>query len=269
MGLRKEVIQALQQTSDWKESVRFFIDGDSLAAYSTDGQVITADANGALPDQDGVTPQIGDSAVLDFDAPHIDTGFYIITAVGDGSSPFVFTRRNDFNTDDKVTAGVRVVIEEGTLFGGKRIKLVTEDPITLNTTPIDFEREEAIVRSNAAPTVNDDSTQGYLTGWTWVNEAADTTYILVDATPGAAIWKQTDASASGETRVIDIFSASAAQTLFVLSATPISIAKVALRVNGAGYERSVDYTLSSNQITWTDAAFVLGAGDIVEIDYQV
>lgn len=73
----------------------------------------------------------------------------------------------------------------------------------------------------------------------------------------------------GENRNIEVFASGAGQTLFVLSSVPISISKVALRVNGIGYERTVDYTLASNQVTWTDAAFVLEVGDTVEIDYQV
>ena len=44
----------------------------------------------------------------------------------------------------------------------------------------------------SAPTINDDSDDDYEVGSTWVNISADKSYICVDATVGAAIWRQTD-----------------------------------------------------------------------------
>lgn len=48
-----------------------------------------------------------------------------------------------------------------------------------------------IGKTNSAaipPTVTDDSTQGYTEGSIWVDTVTNTSYILVDATPAAAIW---------------------------------------------------------------------------------
>lgn len=44
--------------------------------------------------------------------------------------------------------------------------------------------------ASAAPTVNDDSGDGYSPGSFWVNTASDLAYICVDASSGAAVWKQ-------------------------------------------------------------------------------
>ncbi len=41
-----------------------------------------------------------------------------------------------------------------------------------------------------APTINDDSGDGYSIGSFWVDTATDTGYMLMDATVGAAVWKQ-------------------------------------------------------------------------------
>lgn len=41
-----------------------------------------------------------------------------------------------------------------------------------------------------APTVNDDSADGYAVGSVWVDTVTDTGYMLMDATVGAAVWKQ-------------------------------------------------------------------------------
>lgn len=42
-----------------------------------------------------------------------------------------------------------------------------------------------------APGVNDDSGDGYSVGSVWIDTTADDAYICLDATSGAAVWKQT------------------------------------------------------------------------------
>ena len=44
------------------------------------------------------------------------------------------------------------------------------------------------IESASAPTVTDDSADGYQTGAIWVNTTSDTVYVLVDATAGSAVW---------------------------------------------------------------------------------
>jgi hypothetical protein len=52
----------------------------------------------------------------------------------------------------------------------------------------------ATLKSNlsaaAAPTVNDDSGDGYAPGSLWLDLTADEAYICLDSTLGAAVWKQ-------------------------------------------------------------------------------
>lgn len=138
MGLRKSDVAA-----DWKDSVRFVIDGSGLPVYTRNGNVIMRTGNGALPAQDGVTPVVGDSAAVDFASPHLDSGIYRVTQVGSASLPFVLTRRDDFKAGVAVTAGIRFSVEEGTIFGGEEVRLATVDPIEVNVTPLDFELVEA------------------------------------------------------------------------------------------------------------------------------
>lgn len=38
------------------------------------------------------------------------------------------------------------------------------------------------------PTVNDDSTRGYVLGSTWINTATNAAFVCVNRTPGAAVW---------------------------------------------------------------------------------
>ena len=43
--------------------------------------------------------------------------------------------------------------------------------------------------ATAAPTVNDDSGDGYRVGSRWIDVTNDRSYVLLDATLGAAIWR--------------------------------------------------------------------------------
>lgn len=47
------------------------------------------------------------------------------------------------------------------------------------------------VANVAAPTVNDDSSAGFVVGDTWVDETNDKAYIALDVTVGAAVWTET------------------------------------------------------------------------------
>lgn len=48
--------------------------------------------------------------------------------------------------------------------------------------------------ASAAPTVNDDTTQGYVVGSWWFDTTGNETYVCTDVSTGAAVWKQAGAS---------------------------------------------------------------------------
>ncbi|MDF2379572.1 MAG: hypothetical protein P1V18_05145 [Candidatus Gracilibacteria bacterium] len=54
-------------------------------------------------------------------------------------------------------------------------------------------------RDTVAPGVTDDSGDGYDVGDFWIDETANTAYVLVDSTVGAADWNQIDAGGGGST----------------------------------------------------------------------
>lgn len=45
--------------------------------------------------------------------------------------------------------------------------------------------------ASAAPTVNNDTTEGYSVGSVWIDTTADEAYRCLDATEGAAVWTET------------------------------------------------------------------------------
>ena len=52
--------------------------------------------------------------------------------------------------------------------------------------------------ASVAPTVNEDSGDGYAVGSVWVDTTADKIYILTDDTVGAAVWRQVDVTSHND-----------------------------------------------------------------------
>lgn len=62
-----------------------------------------------------------------------------------------------------------------------------------------YEAVKSNLSASAAPTVNEDSGDGYAVGSIWIDTTADKAYVLLDATVGAAVWIEiTQASGTGD-----------------------------------------------------------------------
>lgn len=109
----------------------------ALPAYTRVGNVLTANANGALT-VDGSLVAVGDRILQAHGAAGADNGFYDVTAAGAGGAVFVLTRSSDADTSAKIASGITVVAAQGTANAGKMYRLTTADPITLNTTALTF-----------------------------------------------------------------------------------------------------------------------------------
>lgn len=97
----------------------------SVAAYTGAAGVLTANANGAIGAQDGVTLAVGDVVLLAEDkaAEAKDAGPYVVTALGGASAKFVLTRCDWWATGATLQQGSIIEIGgEGTLFGGSSWK---------------------------------------------------------------------------------------------------------------------------------------------------
>lgn len=106
------------------------------------GATLTANANGALAAQDGVTLIAGDRLLVKNQASAFQNGIYTVTQVGSGSTPFILTRStdNDSSTSSppRVSTGNFTFIEEGSVNGGTGWVLTTALPITMGTTNLVF-----------------------------------------------------------------------------------------------------------------------------------
>jgi len=109
----------------------------ALAAYTAAAGVITANANGALGNIDGVAVAAGDKVLLTLGATASDNGLYIITSLGGASAKFVLTRAPDWATGSTIKSGTVVQLgPEGTAFPSYEWKVLNSgDPVVDTTDP--------------------------------------------------------------------------------------------------------------------------------------
>jgi hypothetical protein len=131
----KAYVDAAAYAIDWKASVRVATTANLVATRVVN--VLTADANGALS-VDGVSPTVGNRILVKNQTAGDDNGVYVVTDAGSGGTPYVLTRSTDADVSAEVTSGLSVFVNEGTANADSGWVLITEDPITLNTTSLSF-----------------------------------------------------------------------------------------------------------------------------------
>jgi hypothetical protein len=144
----KSYVDAVATGLDLKQSVRVKTVGDYSAwvgAGSGVGATLTSpDTDLANNVFDGVTVALGDRVLVDShggdaSTPSTRNGIYVVTQLADDDTEeTILTRAVDFDQDAEVTAGAFTFIAEGTLFGDTGFVLVTNDPIVVDTTALQF-----------------------------------------------------------------------------------------------------------------------------------
>lgn len=149
----KAYVDSARSGLDVKQSVRLATNA-ALDSYTHLNGVLTASANGGLiidgatlsdPADVGVRVLVKNEA--GGNAPY--NGIYTVTAVGDGSNPWVLTRATDANSNDEVTAGMFVFVEQGTAWADSGWVLTTDGAITLGSTNLTFVQFSAAGQSIA------------------------------------------------------------------------------------------------------------------------
>lgn len=138
----KQYVDALANGLDVKGSARLGTIA-ALPAYTRVGNVLTANANGALPNIDGAAPAVDDRVLLMNGAAGADNGLFAVTALGDAGTPWILTRTEDANSSAEVTPGMWVIVEAGATLADTGWLLTTNGPIVLNTTALAFTRYPA------------------------------------------------------------------------------------------------------------------------------
>lgn len=92
------------------------------------GATLTANANGALAAQDGVTLGVSDTLLVWIEGDNTHNGKYEVTDLGSGGTPWVLTRSTDSDTSGELNDQI-IVPAEGTLYGGHIFGQTTADPV--------------------------------------------------------------------------------------------------------------------------------------------
>jgi len=124
MGLTR--IRAEQISDiDYKQAVR---------VISTSNVTLSG---GAPSTVDGVSLNAGDRILVAGQSTGSDNGLYDVTVVGTGTSG-TWVRTSDANTTGEINAGMIVMVTEGNTYADTSWKLVTDDPIVIGTTSLEF-----------------------------------------------------------------------------------------------------------------------------------
>ena len=149
----KAYVDGARSGLDVKQSVRLATNA-ALSAYTHSSGVLTASANGGLV-IDGATlsdpTDIGIRVLVKNETSSNEkyNGIYTVTAVGDGSNPWVLTRATDADQNAEVTAGMFVFVEQGTAWSDSGWVLTTDGTIALGTTALTFVQFSAAGQSIA------------------------------------------------------------------------------------------------------------------------
>jgi len=135
-------VEAAKYGLDPKDSVRC-TDSSPLPACTYSAGLLTADANGALPVQDGtVTLIVGNRILLTEMVNPVYNGIYVVLDPGaddPGGIPWSLLRADDANVGEvNVTTGMSCYIEEGFTYRGQTWVLSTLNPITIGVTGLTF-----------------------------------------------------------------------------------------------------------------------------------
>jgi hypothetical protein len=122
---------------------------------------------------DGVTLSLGDRVLVTGQSTGSQNGLYYVTTLGSGANG-TWARTSDGNENGEIEAGMIVMVTEGTIYADTQWKLITDDPITINTTALTFTQNymansisggtsNVVVNSNANVTISSAGTANVLT----------------------------------------------------------------------------------------------------------
>lgn len=263
----KAYVDAQTTGLDVKSSVRAATTGNLAASYSSVGQTLTANSNGAVA-IDGESLVLNDRVLVKDQTALTENGIYRVSTVGDGSTPYVLTRSDDFNTSGEAGAGAFTYVEAGTNNQGKSFVQTTRN-VTLDTSDLVFsvfgesaigsnsiandklqQVTEATVKGRAAGSgtgnVSDLSADQLVDV---VNAAASSTIdasrlslpASADTNARVAIYKNTDTSATGTRRSVRFIEGS----------------NVTITVNDDSANEEVEVTIASTGASVTGASLAV------------
>lgn len=130
------------EAADWKQSCRASTTAPLPAATYAAGPpaTLTANANGALASQDGVTLVAGDRLFVKDQTAPAQNGIYKVTHAGNAGLPWILTRTEDADSAVKLSDAMYVAVQQGAKNADTTWELISDNPITLGTTALRYTR---------------------------------------------------------------------------------------------------------------------------------
>jgi len=129
MGLTRPRAHQLQD-SDYKQSARLLSDSNVTVGGSAPATL------------DGASVSLKDRILVTGQTDASQNGLYYVTVVGSGANG-TWARSKDADATGDITAGMTVLVTEGSSHADTSWKLTTDDPITLGTTDLAFSQASA------------------------------------------------------------------------------------------------------------------------------
>jgi hypothetical protein len=109
--------------------------------YKQSTRVVTATnitlSGGAPNSVDGVNLSLNDRILVTGQTTGSQNGLYLVATLGSGANG-TWARTSDGNENGEIEAGMIVMVTEGTIYADTQWKLITDDPIVINTTVLTF-----------------------------------------------------------------------------------------------------------------------------------
>lgn len=141
-------------TMGWFQSCRTATTANLTSTYvngtSGVGATLTATSNGAIGTIGGISLVLNDRILIKNQSSAFQNGIYFVTAVGDGSHPWILTRVLDLNQSDEIAPTMRVVVTyDGSTDEYYGMHLIAASPYVIGTTAIYWVKQPRIsVRLN-------------------------------------------------------------------------------------------------------------------------
>lgn len=232
------------------------------------GATLTADANGAFADVDGVTVTSGQRILVKNETAAYN-GIYTLTTVGDGSNAWVLTRATDADEATELKAGVAVAVLGGTV-NADRMYVLQAAVTTVGTDPLTWETDASFSTALFQLKDSTDATKTVSFDLSGITTATDRTITV----PDRAV--DFDNITELKSEQITLTGTDITNKYVVLTDAPkVKALTRMFPVGGPEQQYGVDFVVttddSDKRFSWDGYALdtVLESGDILVVTYEI